>query len=295
MEKSSLLKTWAFLGCLPLLLFSSCDKSPEGYGPKDGGMIEFNAIVSAVTRSTIDWADFKCEFETNDAVGIFVVPHGSQLAASGNYANNVKLVKQSDGTWNYADPDQAIFFPAEGVTLDIYAYYPYMEALSSPLALTFDAGTDQSAGAANSELMWASMSDVSEDNNQISLQFEHVFSMIQLEVSPADDSSIDLADVTSIDVKLNGLASAVTFNVGDGSAVLTGEAARIGMERKGGAYLFRALVPVQPVAAGSILFSCTIGLKNASDGTDYTQFNYEAAPNTTLESGMVRIYDVKLP
>ena len=119
--------------------------------------------------------------------------------------------------------------------------------------------------------------------------------MIQLEVSPADDSTIDLADIASMDVKLNGLRSAVTFNVQDGAAVLAGDAGRINMERKSGAYLFRALVPVQPVTAGSIFFSCTVGVENTSGGTDYTQFNYEAAPNTQLESGVVRLYDVKLP
>ncbi|WP_418991714.1 fimbrillin family protein [Alistipes sp.] len=81
MEKF-LLRTWAFLGCLPLLVFSSCDKSHEECGPKNDGRIEFNAVVSAVTRSTIDWTDFKCEFEPDDAIGIFAVPHGSSLAAS---------------------------------------------------------------------------------------------------------------------------------------------------------------------------------------------------------------------
>lgn len=290
MEKSRLFKTRTFLLCMSLLILASCDKSPEGYGPERDGKLEFNAAVSAVTRSTIDWADFKCDFESGDAIGIFAAPHGTPLAASGNYATNVKLVKQADGSWSYADEDQAIFFPAGGVTLDIYAYYPYTEVVANPLALAFDAGTDQSAGAPDSELMWATEVNVAEAGNQISLQFEHVFSMLQLEVSPAADSSIDMAKVTSMDVKLNGLKPAVLFNIGDGTVTLSGDAARIRMECKAGTRLFRALVPVQEIVAGAILFSCTVGQESG-----YTQFNYEAAPNTVLASGVVRLYDVKLP
>lgn len=290
MEKSRLFKTRTLLLCLPLLIFASCDKSQDGYGPEKGGMLEFSPAVSAVTRSTIDWTDFKCDFEPGDAIGIFAAPHGTPLAASGNYANNVKLVKQADGSWSYADADQAIFFPAGDVTLDIYAYYPYAEVVADPLALAFDAGTDQSAGASDSELMWAVEENIAEAGNRISLRFEHVFSMLQLEVSPAADSEIDAAKITYMDVKLNGLKSAVSFNIGDGTATLSGDAARIKMECKAGTRLFRALVPVQDIAAGSILFSCTVGQE-----TGYTQFNYEAAPNTILASGVVRLYDVKLP
>ena len=290
MEKSRLFKKRTFLLCLPLLLFASCDKGPEGYGPEKDGMLEFDAAVSAVTRSTIDWTDFKCDFEPGDAIGVFAAPHGSPLAASGNYASNVKLVKQADGSWSYADEDQAIFFPAGGVTLDIYAYYPYAEAVPNPLALAFDAGTDQSAGAPDSELMWAKEENVAEAGNQIRLQFGHVFSMLQLEVSPVADSAIDVEKITYMDVKLNGLKSAVSFNIGDGTASLSGDAVRIRMERKSGSRLFRALVPVQDVVAGSILFSCTVGQESG-----YTQFNYDAAPNTVLASGVVKLYDVKLP
>ena len=62
MEKSRLFKTRTFLLCMSLLILASCDKSPEGYGPERDGKLEFNAAVSAVTRSTIDWADFKSEY-----------------------------------------------------------------------------------------------------------------------------------------------------------------------------------------------------------------------------------------
>lgn len=289
MEKSSLLKTGLFLLCLPML-FASCDKEQAEYEQKSGGPIEFIAAVDAVTRSTIGWADFKCAFEAGDAIGIYAAPHGTALSASGNYAQNVKLVRQPDGKWSYANPAQAIFFPAEGVTLDIYAYYPYTDTQASPAALPFSAGPDQSAGASGCELLWVSVSDVAEAGNEISLQFGHLLAMIQLEVSAAADSAIQLADITAMDVKLNGLKSAVTFNAGDGTATLAGETCRINMERQSGAFVFRALVPVQDITPGAILFSCTV-----EHQSKFTQFNYEAAPGTVLESGVVRLYNVKLP
>lgn len=291
MEKSRRIKIQLFLLSLPLLVLASCDKSPDEFGQTGARKLEFSADVSAVTRSTIGWADFKCDFEPGDAIGIFAVPHGSQLAASGNYAQNVKLVRQSGGGWDYADSDQAIFFPAEGVTLDVFAYYPYMESPGAPSAISFDAGRDQRGGASRSELMRAAVSDVAESDNRISLRFEHLFAMIQLEVSPAADSGIDLAEVATMDVKLNALRSAVTFDLGAGTAVPAGDACRIDMECRADARIYRALVPVQPVTAGDILFSCTVEMKSGKRA----QFNYEAAPNTLFESGVVRLYDVKLP
>lgn len=297
MKKTSHLKTFAFLVCLPLLTLSSCNKGAEEYDGHKSGQVNFDVSIGAVTRSTIGWDDFKCTFDAGDAIGIFAVPSGTELASSGNYANNIKLVKQADGSWNYAAKDQTIFFPAGDIALDIYAYYPYSESLNDPRAFLFDAGTDQSSGAQRSELLWTSKSNIHQTDNQIALSFAHMLAMIQIEVSPAADSSIAMQDITYIDIKLNGLKSAVTFNMGDGSANLTGDAGRIKMEQRAGSYLFRALVPVQEVIAGSILFSCTVGQagKSTSGGTDYTQFNYEASPDTALSGGVVRLYNVKLP
>ena len=294
MKKSTLLKALAWSGSLPLFLCPSCSKGPEAAPPQNEA-IEFYASISSVTRSTIDWADFKCEFETGDAIGIFAVPHGSPLAESGNYANNVQLVKQADGAWEYADPDQVIFFPAEGVTLDIYAYYPYTESPFDPTALPFDVGTDQSEGAAESELLWGSATDIAEEDNRISLTFAHMLSMIQVEISPAGDSAIRMEDIASIEIKLNGVESALSFHIGEGSTTPSGETGRIKMERNGETFQFRALIPVQPITAGSILFSCTVGIVGDNAENSYTQFNYEAGPNTTLEKGVVRLYDIKLP
>lgn len=273
MTKRTIYRHLLLLAALPALVLAACSReemadgsegpdAPDGkirfeigFAPKDGAIGD-----NPQTRVATD-ANFKCSWEDGDAIGIYAVEHGQPLAASGNPIHNVKLTYSSGGKWT----GQA-YWPtaADGRTLDFYAYYPYTVTATNPTQISFSVAQDQSGtfsdGKSNfnrSHLLTAKTDNSGEGcghGNTVTLNFTHALAMVQVKVG-ANMSGIKT-------VRLNGCITETTFNLFTQTTAIAPTAtshpvtmyACPNSDNTPGTFAYRALVPVQTIASGTVMF-----------------------------------------
>lgn len=165
-------KKLLLLAALPAMMLASCTREdfagepgngPDtadgqirfqiGFAPQDGADYAAgndNSSGAPATRVATD-TRFKSTWEDGDVIGIFAVPHGTQLAAAGNPIHNVRLTySKADNAWS--GPAYWPLASAGISALDFYAYHPYDDnggspATLNPTAIAFNVAPDQSAPA----------------------------------------------------------------------------------------------------------------------------------------------------
>jgi len=236
-------------GLLFALLFFSCSSDDDwglqpGEQSSDGRIrfeIGFAGDNGTYLRTATD-AGFRTTWETDDEIGVFIVKGNGGLQASGNFADNVKLTRETDGTWK-TDAGTTLYYPNDGETLSFYAYYPYDAAMTDPTGYTFSVKADQSGDNYNkSDLLLAKAENVPKSGNAVQLQFAHALSLVQVEVKrevnmPHFDGDFRVTLTSALpDAKLNW------------ASTLTGIGTATGIEMHqvdGMDYTYRALVPAQ--------------------------------------------------
>lgn len=294
------MQTHKILGGVAALLigavtFTSCDNrefndEPDKQ-PVTGGDIEFAIGFAPQTRVSTA-ADFISAWEDGDEIGVFAVADGQALSAtaSGNHIHNVKLTYSSadGGKWTTA---ASLYF--KGAQMDFYAYYPYDEAATNPLNITFNVQADQSAAANynRSDLLSASAVNVAK-GTPVTLTFWHKLALVQVEVDPVYiDRNGDFS------VTLRGCKAGGAFNMADGSLTFAADAQpqtvkMLRMEQPADAdyatkYTYRALIPAQVVAQGTNL--CLM----EQNGQLFNTPALTAALG--LEAGDAKLYNATLP
>lgn len=220
--------------------------------------------TDAQTRVATD-TQFNSTWEEGDEIGIYAVKHGEQLASSGNYIDNVKLTYKGD-KWT---AEEAIYWPQNGAKYDFYAYHPYDDAATDPMSIAFNVDTDQSAvTGVKSNYNLSDLLMAKNDNSgngygkgeTVKLSFSHALAMVQVDVSK---SMVGDYPADMLKVWLNGCTTGGVLNLSAQSATPPTNAAspvKIKMypcpnDGTPGIYAYRALVPVQTIAAGTALFS----------------------------------------
>ena len=325
-------KKLLLLAALPAMMLASCTREdfagepgngPDtadgqirfqiGFAPQDGADYAAgndNSSGAPATRVATD-TRFKSTWEDGDAIGIFAVPHGTQLAAAGNPIHNVRLTySKADNAWS--GPAYWPLAPAGISALDFYAYHPYDDnggspATLNPTAIAFNVETDQSApanaeadtpsGFARSHLLMAKAADGNgfARGETVSLTFRHALAMVQ--VSVAGSMLGDYSPAT-LRVRLNGCAAATVLDLAAGQtkapAAGGATAAPITMypcPNDGGApgtFAYRALVPAQTVAAGTALFRFEHGGSTLLNSPSLTTA-------LALKAGQTEIFDISFP
>ena len=106
------------IACLFILALLYACSSEEDSGNPEGQLVNLT-IESPHT------------FKAGDAIGLFVEkrtnPNAQSTVGNSNYKTNIKWVYKADGSWKPASSDDMIYTSADGIPLDIYAYYPYSE------------------------------------------------------------------------------------------------------------------------------------------------------------------------
>ncbi len=101
----------------------------------DEGNESDSHLVSLTLKSSYN------DFRVGDAIGVFVEKRTNENIQSAigtsNYQTNLKWIYQEDGTWKPATSSDEIYTSANGMPLDIYAYYPYTnQIISDKIELT---------------------------------------------------------------------------------------------------------------------------------------------------------------
>lgn len=128
-------------------------------------------------------------FESNDKIGLYVAESKTPLEIGGNLVNNEALTY--DGSkWEAA---RTLYWD-EG-TYNAYAYYPYIQGVSSttdqPFSVALDQSTPKTATAPGgyeaSDLLFATSKDITASASPIHLTFRHIMSKLKIRLIKGED------------------------------------------------------------------------------------------------------------
>lgn len=173
----------------------SCQKEETAGAAPSCAAIRLTAEPAELvrTKSETDVA-YASRFVEGDAIGLFAVIRTdaetqAYPAASGNYIQNAKFVRQADGSWR--EEGSKSYYMEQGQVMDLYAYYPYAEN-ADPTALVYD------ASVAEADFMTARTPGFSERDGEIRLVFRHKLALAEAFVADADklaDYAVTVQDV----------------------------------------------------------------------------------------------------
>lgn len=146
----------------------------------------FRAVHPGASRATAT------AFEENDRIGVFLTEAGEELEQSGNYVNNASLTYRT-GEWQGESP---IYW--DNRSYDVYAYFPYIQRVSSVDDYPFAVATDQrKEGYAASDFLWAGKKNAQASEGAVTLPFRHCMSRLKVRLVAGEDYEGELPnDVT---------------------------------------------------------------------------------------------------
>lgn len=251
----------------------SCQKEPTADPAPARAAIRLTAEPADMvrTKSETDVA-YASRFVEGDAIGLFAVIRSeaetqAYPAASGNYIQNAKFVRQADGSWR--EEGSKSYYMEQGQVMDLYAYYPYAEN-ADPTALVYD------ASVAEADFMTARTAGFSERDGEIRLVFRHKLALAEAFVADADKLT-DYA-VTVQNVRTKAVFSLAAAAQDAEMQSVDAKTASVAMTRCGNA--FRAYLPAQEIAEGKALLKV--------EGNGFAAFDYTHPGKTSLAANQVR-------
>lgn len=176
----------ASLALVILGMVSCSDEQETALRPQDAKSIPMTFLVShpgQASRAT------ETNFEKNDKIGLYVADAKAQLEIGGNLVNNEALTY--DGSkWAAA---RALYW--DKGTYTAYAYYPYIENVSSITDQPFSVALDQRVaktatslgGYEASDLLFATSKNISASASPINLTFKHIMSKLKIRLVKGED------------------------------------------------------------------------------------------------------------
>ncbi|WP_051759454.1 fimbrillin family protein [Pedobacter antarcticus] len=249
-----------------LVLFGTAcrkDRAPEII-PGSGTAVKFSSSINGeIKTKAVDNS-----WNTNDNIGVFMKTGSGLLNA---LSVNKMYSTPGDGEFTPVSPDQTIYYPEDGSTVDFIAYYPYMQALTStkyPVDVTNQ--TIQSA----IDLLYADNAvNLSKVKPGASLIFSHQLSKVEFTVK----NGTGVSNLNELSVSLADQKTTAEFDLATGSLTSHDQNADIQSRisvRNGLTIAEAILIPSGAVAAKKVVF--TVGEKN---------FSWKIPADTKFEKG----------
>ena len=169
---------------LALLALVACadDNEPQ-YKDARHTPMTFTVTHPSKTRATAT------DFENGDRIGLYVAQADAPLEIGGNLVNNEALT-HNGSCWTAAHT----LYWDEG-TYNAYAYYPYIQGVSSIDDQPFSVATDQSTaktatalgGYEASDLLFATSKGIKASASPINLTFKHIMSKLKIRLVKGED------------------------------------------------------------------------------------------------------------
>lgn len=203
-----ILKTKTILYAALALTLTACSSDDEQKAPVIQEIELFTQVSGSVTRAV------------NDATAL----QDAQLAAGTKISVKVKenastpsvdyalTTYTADGLGGLSLPEGVKqYYPANGNAVNIYAFHP----AGTPSA--FEVQTDQTSAEnyKKSDLMWASLSNVTAASANHTLNFTHVLAKVIVKLEKGDFSETDLASAT-VTLGADDLITSGTFTAATG-------------------------------------------------------------------------------
>ena len=169
---------------LALLALVACaDDNELQYKDARHTPMTFEVTHPSQTRATAT------NFEGGDRIGLYVAQADAPLEIGGNLVNNEALT-YNGSSWTAAHT----LYWDEG-TYNAYAYYPYIQGVSSIDDQPFSVATDQSTaktatalgGYEASDLLFATSKGIKASASPINLTFKHIMSKLKIRLVKGED------------------------------------------------------------------------------------------------------------
>lgn len=275
-------------------LLAGCLSEPDFEPVTVEGGLEIQLEGSILQEATKVNAD---GFEDGDALGLYAVNYtdGNQnagtLLAEGNQADHVKYVF-NESAWQWT-PVRPVYYKDANTNVDLYVFYPHAEP-DDVNAWNFEVQKDQSSAESQSALggyeasdfLWGKAENVTPTEAKVKVKLAH--KMAGAEVILQEGDGFGEGEYESLEkyVLATGTTRKAAINMSTGSVTPIGGAQSTGIvmcpQVDGG---FRAIVVPQTVAAGTQLFSITLG------GVAYT---FKKESDFTYESGKVSTFTIRV-
>ena len=198
---------------LTLLALVACadDNEPQ-YKDARHTPMTFEVTHPSQTRATAT------NFEGGDRIGLYVAQADAPLEIGGNLVNNEALT-YNGSSWTAA---RTLYWD-EG-TYNAYAYYPYIQGVSSIDDQPFSVATDQSTaktatalgGYEASDLLFATSKGIKASASPINLTFKHIMSKLKIRLVKGEDFEGEMP--TTAQVYIHNTVPTATIDLQAGMA-----------------------------------------------------------------------------
>ena len=181
---------------LVVLALAACGDDLEPTQSQDPKSTPMTFVVDypGQTRATAT------DFELGDRIGLYIADAKEPLELAGNLVNNEALT--FDG--NKWEASRTLYWD-EG-TYNAYAYYPYMQDVTSVTDQPFSVSTDQSTqktatalgGYEASDLLFATTKDVKASDSPVRLTFKHIMSKLKIRLIKGEDFEGDMPTTAKV-------------------------------------------------------------------------------------------------
>ena len=149
--------------------------------------LKFIADIHEVTTTRV----ISNNFEEGDEVGLFALA-GTTTMQEERYADNLHFVRSSNGEFV---SDESVYYPDDGVTLNLISYYPYQKngvAMGeSTMQVTVATSQDVSDDYAHSDFLIASKEDITASKEAVALTYNHQFFRMKIVLVPGEGENIE--------------------------------------------------------------------------------------------------------
>lgn len=252
------------------IFFISCDRN-DNIITQQPAPIHFSSImtVDGWTRAS------GTSWDNGDKIGVFTIKHPLTLQPENIYDHNENLPFITNGDGNFYAQNKNIYYPEDGSSIDVIAYFPYRSELDG-----YNYAIDITKQA---DFFYCdNLQDISKESQQNgTLKFRRPLSKITLSITPKDLT----ASLDGLSVLLTGVKTKASFSLSDGTLSVEDQPHQsIGMEVSGSSKAKQAAAIVLPTEGEN-----TVAVQFQIGNNTFTW----AVPND-FEAGKAYHYDIVL-
>jgi len=227
-------------------------------------------------------------FCTGDQIGLYGVNYTENNSVAGELLDEGNQVDNACYTYdrenNVWTSSGSIYYKDAETNIDLYAYYPY----GSPAevrAYEFEVQQDQSGkntldGYSQSDFLWGKTENVAPTEAKVKLRFDHRLACANVILAEGDGFEEGEFDALQKSLLVMNTTRKAIIDLQTGVVEATGDAESEGIVMKVDADGYKAVVVPQRVAAGTSLFSITVGGISYRFKNTNADINYESGKQT---------------
>lgn len=201
MQMAMLMAAMTFTACQN----SDVDEVTGNVSGQDEIVLDMIYPNSAATRAT------ETAFEKSDKVGVYVTATDAALQLGGNEVNN-ELFTYNGSAWT---ANRKVYWNKG--KHNVYAYYPYSEAVNDVENYSFSVQEDQSTAKSFtlSDFLWASAKDITASASAVKMQFAHKLSCVVVKLEKGENFEGNIPNDTQVYIYSTVAKANIDLSTGD--------------------------------------------------------------------------------